>query len=366
MEEKKILIKEDDLLKVLGDIIARWKFVMTVSLCFAVFGVIIALSTPRSYTAETVVAPETSSSSIAGSGLSSLASMVGVDFGATAGGDAIYPMLYPDIIGSLPFLTSLFDVRVKNEDETCDTTYYAYLKHYRKRTWLDYAKALPSKTINWITGFFSSSTAVSADSRFNPYMLSKSQMRMVETLNSTINIFVDKKTDVITLSFTDRDSRVAAIMADTIMNRLQQEVTRYRIKKASDDCKYIARMYNEAKDSLDISQQRYADFVSRNKNIINEYVIIEKERLEADKELKMALHTQWAQQLLLAKAKVQEQTPVYVTLKPTVIPAIPSSMGRATRVILFALLGGIFAVAYVLLKEPICSKWHKIMRKSEE
>ena len=100
-------------------------------------------------------------------------------------------------------------------------------------------------------------------------------------------------------------------------------------------------------------------------NVVNEYVIIEKEKLEADKELKTALHTQWAQQLMLAKAKVQEKTPVFVTLKPATMPAEPSSMGRMVKTVLFAFIGAVFAILYILMKDSAMSAWRKIRRKSE-
>lgn len=353
MEEKKVLLKEADLLEMVGRIMKRWKFVLTVSICFALFGLVIALSTVKSYTSEVVVAPE-SSSSISSSGISSLASIVGIDLGMSGGEDAIYPLLYPDIVYSLPFLTSLFDVNVKDLKCTVDTTYYTYLKDYSKKTWLDYVIKLPGKTLGLIRGLFASSDEGSSDiMAFDPYMLTKKQMSMVENLRSNLSIFVDKKTNVITLSFTDRDPRVAAIMTDTIMNRLQKEITEYRTRKVVNDCEYIEKMYLEAKDSLQLSQERYADFLSRNRNVINEHVIIEKERLVADKELKTAIHTQWAQQLLLAKAKVQESTPVFVTLKPATIPVLASSMSRSMMLVLFTFLGGVFAVLYILLKEPV-------------
>lgn len=366
MEEKKALFKEADLLKLVGRIIDKWKFIFIVTFSFSVFGVIIALSTVREYTAEIVAAPESSGSSLSNSSLGSLASMVGINVGLGESSDAIYPLLYPEIVSSLPFLTSLFNVRVETLDGNVDTTYYTYLKHYRKETWLDVVKTLPSKTLGKIKGLFSSSQGNEDTPDFNPYMLSKKQMSMVENLNSNIGIFVDKKTNVLTLSFTDRDPRVAAIMADTIMYRLQQIITEYRTKKAVDDCEYIEQMYIESKDSMEIAQRIYADFVTRNRNIVNEHVLVEKERLEADKELKTALHSQWAQQHLLAKAKVQEKTPVFVTLKPATIPAKPSSMGKMMRVVLYAFLGCFFAVVYILAKDSVISIWHKIIGKSEE
>lgn len=361
MEEKKVvLLRETDLLKLVGRIIEKWKFILVVTFCFSVFGIIIALSTVREYTAEIVAAPESSGSSLSNSSLGSLASMMGINVGLGESSDAIYPLLYPEIVSSLPFLTSLLNVRVETLDGNVDTTYYTYLKHYRKETWLDHVKKVPGKTIGCIKGLFGSSQETEDVQEFNPYMLSKNQMTMVKALNSNIGIFVDKKTNVLSLSFTDRDPRVAATMVDTIMWRLQQEITEYRTKKANDDCAYIESMYLESKDSLEVAQERYADFVSRNRNIINEYVIVEKERLEAEMNLKTTLHTQWAQQLLLARAKVQEKTPVFVTLRPAVVPAIPSSIGRSLMLLLFTFVGGIISVMYVLLKDSFVSIFRKL------
>ena len=354
MEEKKVLLKEIDLLGMVGRVMKKWKFVLIVTLCSTLFGLVIALSTARSYTSEIIVAPESSPSSNMSSNINSLASMIGLNIAVGGGEDAIYPMLYPDIVRSLPFLTSLFDVRVNVSEYSIDTTFYSYLQDYRKETWLDAVAELPGKAMDCVRGIFSSSKESKiADPVFNPYMLSKSQMKMVEMLDENISIFVDKKTSVLSLSFTDRDPLIVAAMTDTIMNRLQQEITEYRTKKAINDCKYIEKMYLEAKDSLEDSQKRYADFVSRNRNIVNEYVLVEMEKLGADKELKTVLHEQWAQQLLLARAKVQERTPVFVTLKPASVPVYASSMSRMLKMVLFAFIGCVLAIIYVLQKDSI-------------
>ena len=69
---------------------------------------------------------------------------------------------------------------------------------------------------------------------------------------------------------------------------------------------------------------------------------------------------QWAQQLQLAKAKVQEYTPAFTILQPASVPALPSSMSRLKQVILYTLLGGALAVGYVLLKDYIVEIWQKV------
>ena len=121
MEEKKVvLLRETDLLKLVGRIIEKWKFILVVTFCFSVFGIIIALSTVREYTAEVVVAPEASGSSMISSSVSSLASMMGVNIGMSESGDALYPTLYPDILTSLPFL---FIFQTQLLGTSCKITY---------------------------------------------------------------------------------------------------------------------------------------------------------------------------------------------------------------------------------------------------
>ena len=359
---KKPLLKEADLLQLVGKVLGKWKFILKVTVCFMVIGVVMALSTIKKYTAQVVVAPESSTSGIGG-GLASLASFAGIDM--DAGGDAIYPLLYPDIIQSLPFLCSLFDVNVQSVDGRVDTTYSYYVKNLSKKSWVTAVKKFPKKAINKAISLFKEKEPEGNPYLFDPYRLSKKQMIMIESLNGAINVFVDKKTEVITLSFTDQDPLIAAMMADTIMARLQGRITEYRTKKAIADCTYIEKLYLEAKAEYEKAQDTYAMYVDRNRNVTQERFLVEKERLQADKDMKNSLYTQWAQQLQLSKAKVQEYTPAFTTLKPASVPALPSSMSRSMILVLYTFLGGVFAVAYVLLKEPIVDICKKLFSSKE-
>ena len=64
----------------------------------------------------------------------------------------------------------------------------------------------------------------------------------------------------------------------------------------------------------------------------------------------------------LSIEQVQEYTPVFVTLKPAAVPAMPSSMRRSMVLILYTFFGGVLAVAYVLLKEPFINVYRKLFK----
>lgn len=350
---KNTLQTEVDLLQLMVKALSRWKFILKVSICFMVLGLIMAITSIKEYTSEIMVAPESSNSSMMGGGLGSLAAMAGFDLGGIQGDDAIYPLLYPDIVQSLPFLSALFDVNVKSADGEIDTTYYYYVDELQKENWVGYIMSLPMEAIKKVVGLFSSKENDGDPAVFNAYNLSEKQMQMIENLKKDISISVDKKTDVITLSFTDQDPLIAATMVDTIMCRLQNQITAYRTQKVVDDCTYIEKLYLKSKADYEKAQEVYASYVDRNRNVTQERFLIEKERLEADKNLKNTLYTQWAQQLMLAQAKVQEYTPVFVTLKPAAVPALPSSMRKLMIILLYTFLGGALAVAYVLFKDSV-------------
>ena len=358
IQEKKQLLKEEDLLELVAKVFSKWKMIVMATACFMVLGVVMAFSSIKKYTAEIMVAPESSSSAMSG-GLSSLASMVGFDMGNMGGDDAIYPLLYPDIIQSLPFMSSLFDVNVKSLDGEIDTTYYYYMSKLQKKSWMSRVKAIPKKIVAWVKKMVAPTKQEGDPSVFNPYNLSERQTKMIQQLSGSITVFVDKKTNVITLSYTDQDPLIAATMVDTIMCRLQERITDYRTKKALADCAYIEKLYLESKADYEKAQEDYAVFVDRNRNVTQERFLVERERLEADKDLKNTLYTQWAQQLQLAKAKVQEYTPAFTTLKPAAVPALPSTKRKLFIVFIYTFLGGVLSVVYVVLKEPIV----KVIRK---
>ena len=90
----------------------KWKKILRVSIAFMILSAIYVYSLPRGYEATVKLAPETSSmDGIAGS-MSGLASMVGISLGG-GGEDAIYPEIYPEVVGSTRFITGLLTMAPK-------------------------------------------------------------------------------------------------------------------------------------------------------------------------------------------------------------------------------------------------------------
>jgi capsule polysaccharide export protein KpsE/RkpR len=122
---------------------------------------------------------------------------------------------------------------------------------------------------------------------------------------------VDKKTSVISITVTDQDPLIAALIADSAKQRLQTFITNYRTNKARNDLSYMEKLYNEAKEQYSRARQLYASYSDANQELLLESYKSKEEDLENEMQLKYNIYTQVTEQLQLAKAKVQERTPAF-------------------------------------------------------
>ena len=100
---------EIDLLELTKTIWNGRKTILKTILIAGIIGVIIALLSPKEYTATTTIVPQTSSSTSKLGGLSSLAAMAGFNLDNVTSGDILSPTVYPEIVSSVPFQMELMN-----------------------------------------------------------------------------------------------------------------------------------------------------------------------------------------------------------------------------------------------------------------
>lgn len=311
----------------------------------AVAALVIAFSIPKEYTTTIKLAPELNDNKAAGGSLGSLASLAGINT-ASAGADAVYPDLYPDIMASVPFATGLFDVPVTDSDGELHTTVRDYIDNEISAPWWSAIISLPGKTIGAIMSLFKSNDETAGT--LNTFRLSTDEYNSMEALSKRISADVDSKTSVITLSVTMQDPMVSALLADTVAERLKNYVTDYRTNKAREDLKYIEALNEEAKNDYYAAQQRYADYIDKNHGIVLRSGRTEEERLQNEASLAFNLYNSTAQQLQRAKAKVQEITPVYTIVQPASVPLRPSKPSKLLILVGLTFLSAVAASAWIL------------------
>ena len=131
-----------------------------------------------------------------------------------------------------------------------------------------------------------------------------------------------------TVTVTLQDPKVTAIVADSVVGKLQQYIIDYRIKKAKEDCAYLEELYKERQQEYYQAQSKYAHYFDTNRNIAFQSVRAEQERLQNDMNLAYQVYSQVAQQLQVARAKIQEEKPVFAVVEPATVPLQPSGTSR--------------------------------------
>ena len=354
MEEQYLIESEEssiDFSKIFKDLLKhKMLYVKVLPITFVV-AAILALSLPNYYNCTVMLSPEMSGSSSSKSGLLSLASSFGVNLGNATGGmgtEALFPTLYPELMNSVDFKTSLFHVPVtiegdKEEGEADRTmSYFTYLTEEQKTPWW-------SAGIKAFLSVFKSEEE-KADT-LNPFRLTKEQADVVKDIDEKVVCDVDKKTMVITISVTDQNPVIAATMADTVKTRLQNFITDYRTSKARVDLEYNRKITAETKTRYEKARQLYAEFMDANQDVILQTVRQKQTDLENEMQLQYNAYQQVAAQLLAAEAKVQEETPAFTTLQSATVPVKKTGPKRAQMCLIFVFLAFLGTTAWILYKE---------------
>ena len=347
---------DDKLTLVLASVGKLWKkrkFIVTCCVVVEIFTIIYVMSLPRGYRSQVVLLPEVSSTTNLSGGLGSLASLAGIKTGSMGSEDAIYPEFYPKVLLSAPFVLDLMKVPVTFswDDKEMTTSFYSYVMEYQKVPWWSYLTA-------WMTREEKEETKGSpalSDS-LEIYNLTKKQNTFMKAVKGMVACRVDKKTDMVTIEVQAQDKVVAAYMADVVREKLQRYVTDYRTSKARKDMDFMEKITEESKADYIEAQRKYAAFTDANRGLTLESYTQEGERLESEMQLAYTIYSQAYQQFQMARAKVQERTPVFLNVQPAVVPFKPSSPKRMATVFMIGVLSFLLSCAWVLLKDAYMSR----------
>ena len=327
----------------------KW-FIIIWTVVFAILGAGFALTQKHKYTVNVTLAPEVEGKSTSSSlrGIASMLGMGGIIGNASGGVDAVNITLFPEICSSVPFLTDLFPMPV--------TTYVsekAYEKGKRPKTTTLFKfisrEDEPKKGLSlWLEDIFGKDKKKEDNSVVNVSRLTKTQAKVVKYLSKAVSASVDNKTGVTKITVTLEDPQIAAAVADTVCQRLQDYVTEYRTKKARKDYDYYIKLSDEAHEALVVAQAAYARSVDFDRSVILQSVSSEKERLRAEAQLAQQVFEQMEQQKAVAKAKYQELKPVFAVIQPATMPLKPSDTSKKVIVLGFMILGFVLATAWKL------------------
>ena len=306
---------------------------------FIVLGLLAAFTMKRSYTVSSTMVPQMTSRS--NSSLGSLAALAGVDLGMTNTGADLSPLVYPQIVSSVPFRLELMNTPLHYEKVDQPVSMYTYAKDYAKPSVMSYVTkytiGLPFLLLNKLRKEKEDFVVVYDDSATNdnktprPITITKDEETMLKAIARNVTLAVDKKEGYLTLSVTGSEPVQTAELAIKAQTLLQEEVTRFRTEKA---------------ESL---QAQLASIRDRSQDMPTTRARIEQERIQSKYSVANAIYSEMAKQLEQAKMQVKRDTPMLTIIQPVTVPRQPSN-SRAKTLIVWTFLGFVLGCGIVLGK----------------
>ena len=331
---------------------------------FIVLGLIAALTMKRTYTVQTVMVPQMSSSK--NSSLSSLASLAGFDLGTSGASTELSPLIYPQIVSSVPFRLELMNTPIHYAK--CDTAISMY-----DYSLSDYAKPGPVGKVFVAIGKYTIGlpkvilSAIRAkkkpivlpdgegESVPRPLVINEDEEKVLKVLERNVSLAVDKKEGYVTLNVTGSEPIQTAELAMVAQKLLQEEITRFRIEKSQSELDYIQARYDEIKKETEAYQDQLARANDRAQSVATSRDDMERVRIQNKYNISNSIYSELAKQLEQGKMQVKKDTPVFTVVQPIAVPT-KASNSRAKTLVIWTFFGGILGCGVVLGK----NYWPKV------
>ena len=319
-----------------------------------VVGVAVAFLTPKQYTVTSVIVPQYSGKS-SGSGLSALASMAGINIGSA--GDAsgeISPLLYPQIVSSVPFQLELMNTPIHFSKVDHPVSLYEYYTVWEKPTVLatikKYTLGLPGMIISAIRPKKDSLIIPTDATGPKVIALTEKQDKIYQFLAKSVSLEANAKEGYLTLSTTLNEPLATAELGQIAQDLLQQFVIDFKTSKSKAELDFIQERYNEVKAQAEGYQINIAQNTDKYKNLTSSVPQVQNTRVQTKYGVANTVYTELAKQLEQAKIQVKKDTPTFTVVQPVTIPIEPTGSGKAIKVLISIFLFVFIGIAIIFIR----------------
>ena len=349
---------EIDLIALVKNLWDGRRTIIIFTLVGAALGLCIALLTPKEYTANTTMVPQSGQSGSSRlSGLSSLAAMAGFNLNTSSNTESLSPLVYPQIVQSVPFQLELMNTPFQFAELDHPVSLFEYYTGYKKTGILGnikkYTLGLPAIIIKALKPEQPKTNNGLMTSKL--ISLTREQDNVRKSITANLSLEVNEKEGFLTLSARFHDAVLAAQVAQKAQNMLQEYITTYKIQKAQQQLSFIGDRYDEKKNEFEKTQEKLARFRDQNKNVSSAIAQTEEERLQSEYNIAFSVYSELAKQLEQAQIQVKEDTPILTILEPVRVPLEKSKPNRPMILFIWIFLGGVIGTATVFGKEYLAS-----------
>lgn len=353
IQTNRIVNKDDeiDLVALAKTIWEGRKTIIRTVIIFIILGLFIAIFSQKEYTATTTMVPQINSPSSKLGGLSSLASLAGFNLDMSAGGNDISPVLYPQIVSSVPFQLEIMNSKYTFEEIEEEITLFDYYLNYYKPGVFGiikkYTIGLPGIILNAIRGKQEDSKS---DNNTDVIRITKDQYEIRKIIDEKLNLNINDKVGYLTLVAKFHQAELSAQVAQIAQKLLQKYITEFKIEKANAQYEFIEERYLETQRGFETAQSKLANYRDANKNITSAIARTEEEKLENEYQLAFEVYSELAKQLEQGRIKIKEDTPVFSVIEEVVVPVEKTKPKRSLTVIISIIFGVIIGMSLIFLK----------------
>lgn len=362
-ENKPIVTENDsdeiDITEILKKLWVKRSFIIKLTAIFLLIGLFIALFSPVQYTSTCTVVPQSGNKS-GGGGLGGVAAIMGVNLGtAMMTEGTLSPVMYPEIIKSVPFTREIMktEVIVEKSDGQPITLYDYYTdKQYSSFNLLGAIKKYTIGLPGLIIGALRSDkepkiaeTSLIGDST-SVFNLTPEEKSVYDAIQGAIQINPNSKDGYVTLGFTFPEAKVAAQVTDKLYRTLEEYVSQFKSEKLDDNLKFVEQSFETAKSDFLDAQNRLSSFQDANRSLTTASARSMETRLRNEYDIAFTLYRELATQREQAKIAVKENQTILTLVNPPVVPLEKSAPRRSIIIIGFLFLGIVVAVGWVFIE----------------
>ncbi len=348
MEGQKKKSDELDLVELLGLIWEKKLFILKIASIVFVVGIVITFTTPKEYEASSTLISEAEGSNSGFLG-GIAASLAGINLGGNAAAATISPGLYRSVAKSTPFIMDLMNQEFYYSDEDKKVSVYELYTEYKKSSLIGTIISAPFKLL----GYLKEKPSDDHNEKLEKPGLVKmtiDQERVAKALLEDILVTFDWELKVVTIEVEMQDPLIAAEVAEYTRKYITDYVIEYSRAKNKEQLDFITEQYEIRKKEFEAIQLELATFRDKNKYVTTATARTQEEKLQSEYNLAFGLYSQLAQQKEAIILKMNEETAVFSTLQPVVVPNKHSSPQTLIMLILFMFLSVFIPVAMVIGK----------------
>lgn len=354
--------EEIDIMAIIRRLWEKKSIIIKVTCVFAVLGVIVALNTPKEYTASCVVVPETKGGAFSSSSLGGLAAMAGINLGASSSGEMLSPLMYDKLMKNIDLRKELMQTPINWEGYEEPVTILEYYTNpeYAKTSILGtikkYTIGLPFVILNAIRGEKEKVDMVmpTNGAKLSAYTLD--ELKCIKAFAPQFSIMADKKNGDVTISARMPEALAAAQVAEAVKNLLQKYVIELKLQKAEINYEYIKQRYDEAKVVFEHKQKEYAQFQDANKVLSTALSKAKEEQMRSEFNVARDLFNQLTSQLVQAEMKIKEDISILTVVEPVQVPLEKSKPNKIQILFKWCFLGILLSCGIILMGDWLISK----------